>query len=164
MSIASKRTFSSSQPAELLEDDHSKNSVTKHSFRERTGAAYQYRPDSESYPIQLTPFDSAEASVGITRVHVEGKFLYKGLEKFYLKGTTYGTFSPNDNDELFPERSVVEKDFRSMIGSNINAIRVYTIPPKWFLDLAHTHGLMVLVGIPWEQHLAFLDDEATTRV
>jgi len=41
--------------------------------------------------------------------------------------------------------------------AGINAVRVYTPPPVWLLDLAWQHGLYVMLGIPWEQHIAFLD-------
>ena len=44
-----------------------------------------------------------------------------------------------------------------MSASGINAVRVYTPPPFWLLDLALQHGLYVMVGLPWEQHIAFLD-------
>ena len=30
----------------------------------------------------------------------------------------------------------------------------------WLLDLAAAHGLRVMIGLPWEQHIAFLDDKA----
>ncbi len=47
-----------------------------------------------------------------------------------------------------------------MAAQGLNAVRVYTIPPGWLLDLALRHGLRVMVGLPWEQHVAFLESEA----
>jgi beta-galactosidase/beta-glucuronidase len=38
-----------------------------------------------------------------------------------------------------------------------NCIRTYTVPPHWLLDLAHRYRLKVMVGIPWSQHITFLD-------
>src|SRR5262249_3249627 len=38
---------------------------------------------------------------------------------------------------------------------------VFTVPPLWLLDLARAAGLKVLAGIPWSQHITFLDDPAT---
>ena len=48
------------------------------------------------------------------RVAVKGKFLYIGEEKFYVKGTTYGTFAPDEDGAQFPPREIVEKDFSLM--------------------------------------------------
>ena len=86
-----------------------------------------------------------------------GKFLYAGSEKFCARGVTYGTFSGVDG---FPARSVVAEDFETMAGCGVNAVRTYTVPPRWLLDAAAEHGLRVLVGIAWEQHITFLDDRA----
>src|SRR5207249_402551 len=47
--------------------------------------------------------------------------------------------------------------------SGVNAVRTYTVPPIWLVDLAQQHGLLVLVGLPWEQHIAFLDDPERAR-
>lgn len=38
-----------------------------------------------------------------------------------------------------------------------NAVRTYTVPPRWLLDVAHEYGLRVMVGFGWEQHITFLD-------
>jgi glycosyltransferase involved in cell wall biosynthesis len=50
-----------------------------------------------------------------------------------------------------------------MTAANINAIRTYTVPPEWLLDIAFQYGLCVLVGIAWEQHVTFLDDRKLPR-
>lgn len=50
-----------------------------------------------------------------------------------------------------------------MAANGINAVRTYTVPPLWLLDAACRHGLRVMVGIPWEQHIAFLDDTSRVR-
>ena len=47
--------------------------------------------------------------------------------------------------------------------AGINAVRVYTVPPRWLLDLAAAHGLRLMIGLPWEQHIAFLDDKARVQ-
>ena len=46
-----------------------------------------------------------------------------------------------------------------MAAAGINAIRVYTVPPRWLLDAAQAHGLWVAVDIPWEEHITFLDQK-----
>jgi GT2 family glycosyltransferase/membrane protein implicated in regulation of membrane protease activity len=91
------------------------------------------------------------------RVQVKGKFLYAGTEKFYVKGVTYGTFAPDENRMQFPPRETVEKDFALMAAHGFNAVRTYTVPPSYLLDLAFHYGLKVMVGLPWEQHITFLD-------
>lgn len=92
------------------------------------------------------------------RPTVRGKFLYAGAHKLSIKGVTYGTFGPNENAEPYPHQTQVERDFIAMSANGINAIRTYTVPPLWLLNAAQRHRLRVMVGIPWEQHITFLDD------
>jgi hypothetical protein len=94
------------------------------------------------------------------RPQVQGKFLYRGNQKFWIRGVTYGTFRPNVEGDQFPLASIVEQDFIRMAAHGFNAVRTYTVPPTWLLDLAQEHGLLILVGLPWEQHITFLDDQA----
>src|SRR3989442_10302715 len=98
-----------------------------------------------------------------TKVEARGKFLYVDGQKLYPRGVTYGTFRPQADGTMFPPPEVVEADFRSMLEAHVNAIRTYTVPPRWLLDLASSLGLYVLVGIPWEQHIRFLDDRKTRK-
>lgn len=93
------------------------------------------------------------------KIKVKGKFLYEGNDKFYLKGVTYGTFAPGDNEMLFPASGIIAKDFSLMVSSGINCIRTYTVPPVFLLDLALKFNLKVMVGLAWEQHITFLDDK-----
>jgi GT2 family glycosyltransferase len=53
---------------------------------------------------------------------------------------------------------VVDRDFGRMAQAGLNCVRVYTVPPRWLLDCALRHNLRVMVGLPWEQHITFLDD------
>lgn len=91
-----------------------------------------------------------------------GKFLSVGDQKFEVRGVTYGTFR-SDRFAGFPEPSVVKRDFAHMAACGFNTVRVYTPPHRWLLDLALESGLRVLAGLPWEQHVAFLDDPQTLR-
>jgi GT2 family glycosyltransferase len=50
-----------------------------------------------------------------------------------------------------------------MRGHGINAVRTYSVPPRWLLDLAEEAGLVVLVGIAWEQHVTFLSEPDRMR-
>ena len=51
-----------------------------------------------------------------------------------------------------------------MAAIGVNAVRTYTVPPTWLLDLALQHRLRVMVGLPWEEHVTFLDDRRADRV
>lgn len=106
----------------------------------------------------LEPSPMASVMAGI-RPRVKGKFIFIGDEKFYVRGVTYGTFRPGEDDNYHPDPEVVEQDFACMAANGINAVRTYTVPPAWLLDAAQRHGLRVIVGLAWEQHIAFLDDK-----
>ena len=90
-----------------------------------------------------------------------GKFLFSGEEKLYLRGVTYGPFHPDERGCQYGDPESVEHDFACMASLGINAIRTYTPPPVWVLDAAWRHGLRVMLGIPWEQHIAFLESVKT---
>ena len=95
------------------------------------------------------------------RARVDGKFLAVGDKRFWLKGVTYGTFNDKVNNG-YPSEEVVERDFQLMARYGFNSYRTYTIPPRWLLDIGARHGLRAVVGIPWEQHITFLNDRTTT--
>ena len=98
------------------------------------------------------------AGAGITtRPRVHGKFLQAGGEKLYLRGVTYGPFAPGaDGHPYDPDKAAT--DFPMMAAAGVNTIRLYTLPPRWLLDLAAEHQLWVMAGLAWEQHITFLDD------
>ena len=91
------------------------------------------------------------------RVHVDGKFFRVGRQKLYLKGVTYGPFAPNERGETFGSPEQAQRDFLQLGELGANLVRVYYVPPRWFLDLAAKRELKVLVDIPWAKHLCFLD-------
>ena len=97
-------------------------------------------------------------AIKTNRPKVKGKFIYKNEEKLYLKGVTYGTFKPGEDGFQFPEREILEKDLTQMAAKGFNCIRTYTVPPKYFLDIALSLDINVMVGLPWEQHITFLDN------
>ena len=100
-------------------------------------------------------------------IRVDGKFFRAGLgqdaPKHFVKGVTYGPFAPGSHGAQFPEFPMVERDFALMRTAGINTVRVFTVPPLWLLDAAHRHGLKMLVGLPWSQHVAFLDSVEVER-
>lgn len=99
----------------------------------------------------------AEMTANRPRITVDGKFFRRGARKFYLKGVTYGPFAPNAAGESFASPDQTVKDFALVRELGANLIRVYYVPPRWFLDLAVQHDLLVLIDIPWNKHLCFLD-------
>lgn len=85
-----------------------------------------------------------------------------GGRRLYLRGVTYGTFAPSSSGD-YPAPAVVAQDFARMREAGLDSVRVYTPPPIWLLDLAAEHRLSVLVGVPWEEHVAFLEGRAMAR-
>jgi cellulose synthase/poly-beta-1,6-N-acetylglucosamine synthase-like glycosyltransferase len=97
------------------------------------------------------------------RPHVQGKFIFVGTEKLHVRGVTYGTFCLHKDGNEHYDPEVVERDFTQMAANGLNAVRTYTVPPHWLLDAAQRHNLYVMVGLPWEQHVAFLDEKKCAR-
>jgi len=46
-----------------------------------------------------------------------------------------------------------------MAANGLNAVRTYTPPPRWLLDIAERYGLRIMVGLAGERSAAFLDYE-----
>jgi O-antigen biosynthesis protein len=97
------------------------------------------------------------------RIATDGKFLRAGDERFLVKGVTYGTFAPDAEGYQFPPLQQIVSDFRQMAELGINTVRTYTPPRRDLLDAATAEGLRVMVGLPWSQHVAFLDDRSLKR-
>jgi len=97
----------------------------------------------------------AVAASSRPRVVVDGKFFRLGDQKFYVKGIAYGPLAPNAEGQFFasPERTALDLDQIRDLGANV--VRVYNVPPRWFLDLAGDRELKVLVDIPWNKNLSF---------
>src|SRR5258706_2531704 len=99
----------------------------------------------------------------LSRPVVRGKFLFAGGEKLYVKGVTYGTFRPDLEGNEFHDTEEAQRELARIRSNGFNAIRTYTVPPRWFLDAAQRHGLRIMVGMPWEQHVSFLDEPERMR-
>src|ERR1043165_3743150 len=106
---------------------------------------------------------STAHSIRHGRVSAAGKLFSRDNATFYLRGVTYGTFAPDENGDQFPSREQVSADFKAMAADGFNTIRTYTCPPLWLLDEAEANGLLLLAGVAWEQHVAFLDETNRAR-
>ena len=93
----------------------------------------------------------------LTRPVVDGKFFRTGSSKFYPKGVSYGPFRPASGPDPYATPEVTARDFELIRELGANLLRVYHVPPRWFLDLAAENGLRLLVDIPWNKHLCVLD-------
>ena len=101
--------------------------------------------------------DMAPSKPERRRPRVDGKFFYVGDEKLLIRGVTYGPFASRAPGDDGYDPATAEHDFREMASNGVNAVRLYDVPEPWMLDAAARHDLYVLVGVPWEQHVAFLE-------
>src|SRR5690349_16480895 len=99
----------------------------------------------------------AVAASSHPRVSVDGKFFRLGDQKFYITGLSYGPFAPDTLGSRFASAEQSAKDLTQIQQLGANLVRVYHVPPRWFLELAFDRGLKVLIDIPWNKHLCFLD-------
>lgn len=101
------------------------------------------------------------------RVQSRAKFLFEGDRKFHLQGVTYGPFRPpSESAPQLPSPEKAAHDLQLMRELGINVVRVYHTPPRWFLDLAQTKRIRVMVTVPWHKRVLLLDDResvATVR-
>ena len=81
----------------------------------------------------------------------------------HVRGVTYGTFRPDERDERLPERR--RRSPRTSPAWPRTASTPSAPTPcrragcsTWRSE----HGLHVMVGLPWEQHVTFLDDRRRT--
>ena len=92
------------------------------------------------------------------RVTVRSKFFFEGEKKFFVKGVTYAPFAPDAEGYQFGSKEQVARDLATIRDTGANLIRIYTTPPRWFLDLCLENGLRVLFSIAWMEHVEFLND------
>src|SRR2546426_4346458 len=76
-------------------------------------------------------FQAAPAPAPGVRPCVRGKFLFVGDEKLYVRGVTYGAFTPDAAGNEYHDLATVERDFAQMAANGINAVRIpHTAPPR----------------------------------
>jgi GT2 family glycosyltransferase len=96
---------------------------------------------------------------GSPRVRVSGKFFRVGEKKFSIRGLTYGPFSPGEGADGVKHGAVLAADLASIVAAGANTIRLYESPPEGFLDVCAEHGLRVIVGVAWPDHVDFVSQE-----
>src|SRR5258708_2244547 len=97
------------------------------------------------------------STLNLGRVTVDGKFFRLGPRKYFVKGITYGPFAPNTKGEMFPEPAQAARDLAQIGQLGANVLRLYYVPPPWFLDLAAGNNLKLLIDIPWPKHVCFFE-------
>ena len=95
----------------------------------------------------------------ILRPQVDGKFLKVNGERFWVKGVTYGSFSPNDKGEPFPPFQKLKDDFARMRDAGINTARLYNSPSQRIADAAWEAGLMLIPEVSFGPRSCILDTE-----
>src|SRR5438046_1686169 len=80
-------------------------------------------------------------------IRVRAKFFFEGDRKFFVKGVTYGPFKPDVHGFYVGTPEKVRADFRLMQQLGVNVLRVYHVPPGWFLDICREFRLRVLITI-----------------
>lgn len=96
-------------------------------------------------------------------IRVRAKFFFEGETKWFIKGVTYGPFAPDAAGDFVGDPEKARRDFALMAEMGINLLRIYHVPPRWFLDLAREFRLRVLVSIPWAEHIEFLNNRRIRR-
>ena len=91
-------------------------------------------------------------------IRVRAKFFFEDGKKWFIKGVTYGPFAPDAAGDFVGDPEKARKDFALMQELGINLLRIYHIPPRWFLDVAREFRLRVLISIPWAEHVEFLNN------
>ena len=69
-------------------------------------------------------------------IKVRAKFFFEGDRKFFVKGVTYGPFAPDAEGHFVGNPEKARRDFELMQEIGVNLLRIYHVPPRWFLDLA----------------------------
>lgn len=91
-----------------------------------------------------------------TRIRAVAKFFFDGDEKFFLKGITYGPFKPDAEGDYLGRPEQFAADLALMQQMGLNVIRIYHVPPRWFLDACAAAGMRMLITLPWAKHVEFL--------
>ena len=89
-------------------------------------------------------------------IRAVAKFFFEGDRKFFVKGVTYGPFRPDNEGHFLGSPDQVRRDLAQMREIGLNVVRIYHVPPAWFLDACAAAGMRVLITLPWAKHVEFL--------
>src|SRR3954447_3944341 len=95
---------------------------------------------------------SAVSSSSSGPIRAVAKFFFEGDRKFFVKGVTYGPFRPDKEGHYLGPPDQVRRDLGQMREVGLNVVRIYHVPPGWFLDSCAEAGMRVLITLPWEKH------------
>ena len=97
-------------------------------------------------------------------IRAVAKFFFEGDRKFFVKGITYGPFKPDTEGHYLGPRDQVERDLAQMREAGLNVVRIYHVPPLWFLDCCAAMEMRVLITLPWAKHVEFLGRKARHEI
>lgn len=97
-------------------------------------------------------------------IRAVAKFFFEGDRKFFVKGVTYGPFKPDAEGHYLGPRDQVERDLAQMRDVGLNVVRIYHVPPLWFLDCCAAAGMRVLITLPWAKHVEFLSRKTRQEI
>ncbi len=87
------------------------------------------------------------------RWSVDGKFFRCGRDRIWCAAVTYGPFPGG-----WPRH--LSADFARIADAGFNALRVYQMPDRRFLDAAAHNGLKVIAGLAWQATADFISNPA----
>ncbi len=120
-------------------------------------------PDTLAAPTAPENTPPLSSTAPLEPIRVRAKFLFEGDRKWFVKGVTYGPFAPDAEGHFVGTPEKARRDFALMQELGVNLLRIYHVPPRWFLDVAREHRLRVLISIPWAEHIEFLNQRRMRR-
>ena len=77
---------------------------------------------------------------------------------------TYGPFKPDAEGDYVGRPEQVDRDLAQMREMGLNVVRIYHVPPTWFLDRCAAAGMRVMITLPWAKHVEFLGRKSKKEI